>query len=158
MTEKCTFLYSSLATDQIQIVNSRRLEDTLSANKIDFIKIDGSLTEHKEVRDKLFSVSGQRGKYPQCFLQDTDGNYRFLGLWEQMEEMIECDTIPAEVLEANPTIQTFKKVRGIESYLFGFSTIYSFLGVCKRCSIVAKRKDHVANLQNHRQLIVPSKT
>ncbi len=109
MTERCVFLHSSLATDQIQIVNSRRLEDVLIGNKIQFEKIDGSLTENKEVRDKLFAVSNLRGKYPQCFLE-SDGTYRFLGLWEKLEEMIECDTIPAEVLEANPSIQTFKKV------------------------------------------------
>ncbi len=109
MTEKCILLHSSLATDQVQIVNSRRLEDVLIGNKIVFEKIDGSLSENKEIRDKLFAASNQRGKYPQCFLE-TDGVYKFLGLWEQLEELVECDTIPADVLTANPSIQTFKKV------------------------------------------------
>ena len=109
MTDNCTFLYSSLATDQIQIVNSRRLEDALIGNKIKFEKIDGSLTENKEVRDKLFAVSNLRGKYPQCFLE-TDGAFRFLGLWDEIEALIDSDTIPVEVLDANPTIPTFKRV------------------------------------------------
>ena len=109
MTDRCVILISSLATDQIQIVNSRRLEDSIKGNKIQFDKFDGSLPENKEIRDKLFGVSGLRGKYPQCFLE-SDGAYRFIGLWDQIEELIESDTIPVEVLDANPSIPTFKKV------------------------------------------------
>ena len=87
MTESCILLYSSLATDQIQVVNSRRLEDSLSGRKIQFEKIDGSMTDSKEIRDALFSVSGQRGKYPQCFLKAEDGAYAFVGLWEEIENV-----------------------------------------------------------------------
>lgn len=112
MTDKCILLFSSLATDQIQLVNSRRLEDVLLGNKIQFDKVDGSLVENKEIRDKLFASSGLRGKYPQCFLE-SDGVYRFIGLWDQIEELVESDTIPADVLAANPSIQTFKAVRTV---------------------------------------------
>lgn len=112
MTDKCILLFSSLATDQIQLVNSRRLEDVLLGNKIQFDKIDGSLVENKDIRDKLFASSGLRGKYPQCFLE-SDGVYRFIGLWDHMEELVESDTIPADILAANPSIQTFKSVRNL---------------------------------------------
>jgi hypothetical protein len=110
MSQTAVLLYSSLATDQIQVVNSRRLEDVLKGNKVQFDKVDGSYPDNKELRDVLFGVSGQRGKYPQCFLKDESGNYKFVGLWEELESLIECNTIPSEVLAANPQIQTFSQV------------------------------------------------
>lgn len=80
----------------------------------------------QETRDTLFGVSGQRGKYPQVFIKEND-TYTFVGLWDaievrlshllstfdmiDMKSLIECDDLPAEVLEANPTIPNFKKVR-----------------------------------------------
>lgn len=110
MSQTAVLLYSSLATDQIQVVNSRRLEDVLKGNKIQFEKVDGSYPDNKDLRDILFGVSGQRGKYPQCFLKDDSGSYTFVGLWEEVESLVECDTIPAEVLAANPQIKTFAQV------------------------------------------------
>lgn len=111
MSDVCVFLYSSLASDQIQVVNSRRLEDSLIGRKVQFDKVDGSLAENKEVRDALFASSGQRGKYPQCFLKNEAGEYEFVGLWDEVEALLECDTLPAEVLAANPQIKTFDTVR-----------------------------------------------
>jgi hypothetical protein len=106
---KAIMLVSGLSTDQIQIVNTRRLEDALKGKKISFDKVDGSLAENKELRDALFGVSGQRGKYPQCFI--TDGTtHRFIGMWEEMESLLDCDALPKDILEANPGIQTFSKV------------------------------------------------
>lgn len=110
MSKTCVFLHSSLSTDQIQIVNSRRLEDTLIAKNIVFTKIDGSEAEHKEFRDILFGVSKQRGKYPQCFLEADDKTYEFIGLWDEIESLIECEDIPAEILQQNPNIKTFSSV------------------------------------------------
>ncbi len=105
-------LFSGLATDQIQIVNSRRLEDVLSSKKLVFDKIDGSLAEHKTIRDELFAISGQRGKYPQCFIKSVDG-YKFIGFWEELQSLIDCDSLPPDVISANPTIPTFSKVTTI---------------------------------------------
>jgi hypothetical protein len=112
MSDGCLVMFSSLATDQIQVVNSRRLQDSLTARKIQFEALDGSLPENKERRDECFAISGQRGKYPQCFLTG-EGPMRFVGLWEEVESLMECDTIPEEVLAANPQIQTFAKVRSV---------------------------------------------
>lgn len=103
------FLYSSLATDQIQIVNSRRLEDVLIGKKMVFDRVDGSQTEQKDIRDELFKVSGLRGKYPQLFIKGEAG-YRFIGLWEEVESLVDCDALPADILASNPTINTFSKV------------------------------------------------
>ena len=79
-------------------------------NKIQFEKVDGSYPDNKELRDVLFAVSGQRGKYPQCFLKEESGSYRFVGLWDEVESLIECNTIPADVLASNPQIKTFNQV------------------------------------------------
>lgn len=109
MTERAVMLFSTLSTDQVVMVNTRRLEDSLKGKKLVFDKVDGVLPENKEVRDKLFAISGQRGKYPQCFVTEGD-SYRFVGMWDDIESLLDCDGLPAEVLAANPTISTFSAV------------------------------------------------
>lgn len=140
MSQTAVLLYSSLATDQIQVVNSRRLEDVLKGNKVQFEKVDGSYPDNKDLRDILFGVSGQRGKYPQCFLKDESGSYTFVGLWEEVESLIECDTIPAEVLAANPQIKTFAQVwttihvLEYPHLITHLSFFYSLSGFRQRCT------------------------
>lgn len=104
------FLYSGLSTDQIQIVNTRRLETALEGKRVVYEKIDGARAESKDIRDQLFAVSGQRGKYPQLFIKNEDESYTFLGLWEEIESLLDCDELDAGILASNPTIQTFKTV------------------------------------------------
>lgn len=53
-------LVSGLTTDQIQMVNTRRLEDLIAGKKFAFERVDGALAENKEIRDTLFGVSGHR--------------------------------------------------------------------------------------------------
>ena len=111
MFNKVIILISSLATDQIQIVNSRRLETALEGKRLIFDKVDGSLAESKDLRDQLFTASGIRGKYPQCFIYDDSSNsYRFVGLWEEIESLLDCEELASDVLASNPQIQTFSKV------------------------------------------------
>lgn len=109
MSGKCIFLLSSLSSDQIQVVNTRRMEDVLTANKVVFEKIDGALPESKEMRDKLFAVSSMRGKYPQLFIEDN-GTLSFVGMWEEVESLVDCNGLPADVLSANPGIKTLNQV------------------------------------------------
>eukprot|EP01036_Dinobryon_divergens_P001998 gene1998-2628_t len=89
-------------------VNQRRLQDCLNGHKIAYTSVDGSFPENKDERDKLFNISKVRGRYPQCFLNLND-EIRFVGFWDEIEGLIDADTLPAEVLEANPTIATFAK-------------------------------------------------
>lgn len=81
----------------------------LIGKKMVFEKVDGVLPEQKERRDQLFAISGQRGKYPQCFIESESG-CRFIGLWDELESLVDCDDLPADVLAANPNIATFSKV------------------------------------------------
>eukprot|EP01035_Chromulina_nebulosa_P017939 gene17939-23563_t len=105
---KILVLHSSVSSDNTQEKGQRRLDDLLASYKFDSYKIDGSDPETKELRDTLFLISGIRGKYPQVFI-DTDGKYEYIGSWEQIETMNECESIPSEILEANPSIQTISK-------------------------------------------------
>ena len=79
------------------------------------MQYDGSWPDHIDLRNKLFSVSGQRGKYPQCFISrmnssSNEAEYEFIGLWEAIENLADMDSIPADFLATHPEIRTFTKV------------------------------------------------
>ncbi len=84
MSDRVVLLFSALNANSIQEVAQRRLEDYIAGAGYVFEKIDGSNADNKPVRDILFGVSGQRGKYPQCFLRKPDESYTFIGLWDQV--------------------------------------------------------------------------
>jgi hypothetical protein len=107
MSDKVIVLWTSVSSDE---TNTRRVQDLFTAKRIVVTSIDASLPWHKEVRDKLFEVSLIRGKYPQIFIDRGDDNYTYIGSWEQIESLLDCDSIPEDVLAANPTIETFNKV------------------------------------------------
>lgn len=110
-THVVLMLWSSTTGDAIQQQNQTRLENILIGKKVAFKKVDGSDTEMKGKRDECFAISGTRGNYPQCFLENTsDGKIEFVGLWDAIEVLIECNDIPAEVLNNNPDIKTFDMV------------------------------------------------
>ncbi len=75
---------------------------------------DGSWPDYIEFRNKLFGVSGQRGKYPQCFISRGDrvagsDEYEYVGMWEDVETLVEMDSIPSEFLAVHPEIKTFSR-------------------------------------------------
>lgn len=108
--ERCILLISSFTSTQAQEISQRRMEAILTGKQIAFDKIDGGLEENKEIRNTLFGISSHRGQYPQCFIRKVDGSYKFIGLWEQFESLTDCETLPKDVLEANPTIETISSV------------------------------------------------
>lgn len=110
MSETCILLFSSVSTDQLTPIATRRMEQTLTANRIEFEQVDGASADKLELRNKLFAVSSIRGKYPQLFIVQENGDHKFVGQWDEVESLVESDDIPAEVLDANPQIGTFKKV------------------------------------------------
>ena len=90
MTSIVVILVSSLNANSIQEVSQRRLEDFISS-KFKYEKIDGSLPDNKPIRDILFTASGARGKYPQCFIKNVaEGSYSFIGLWDQVLFTKQC--------------------------------------------------------------------
>ena len=96
----------------IQEINQRRAEDILNGNELVVEKIDGVIEENKPLRDVLFGISKQRGKYPQIFIKKGADDYEFVGLFEDLESISESSTIPAEILAANPGIRTMNSVFG----------------------------------------------
>ena len=88
---------------------------TLLFLSLNLVQYDGSWPDHIDLRNKLFSVSGQRGKYPQCFISrmnssSNEAEYEFIGLWEAIENRADMDSIPADFLATHPEIRTFTKV------------------------------------------------
>lgn len=87
MPEKVIFLYTSCPKVLVEVAQNR-LEQVLLAKKLTFSKIDGAIADNKEERDKLFAISGHRGEYPQCFIQNDDGSsIKFVGLWEAVRNI-----------------------------------------------------------------------
>lgn len=81
MSEKCVVLYTSMPQTLVEVAQAR-LDNVLKGKKIEFEMINGVAEENKAIRDKLFGISNERGKYPQIFLRKEDGTYKFVGLWE----------------------------------------------------------------------------
>ena len=114
-------LMSSMSWD----AQTNRMIDLFSAKKILVEKVDGAAPEEKELRDRLFILSEKRGKYPQCFLKrdnDDAPRYEFIGTWEQIQDLLESESIAKEFLSLHPEIQTFSKVK--------FSCVASLVLVC----------------------------
>ena len=62
------------------------------------------------MRNKLFGISGKRAVYPQCFFQSDSDDMEFIADWEAFESLLECESLPKDVLDSNPSIKTFKIV------------------------------------------------
>ena len=81
MTEKTIVLFTSMPQTLVEVAQAR-LDNVLKGKKIEYEKINGVAEENKPIRDQLFGISNERGKYPQIFLRKEDGTYKFVGLWE----------------------------------------------------------------------------
>lgn len=103
-------LFSSLTQDTISTINTRRLQQAFLSKNLKHIEIDGLDPESVPIRNKLFSISNLRGVYPQVFIKDeTNDSYEFIGNWDKIESLLDCDTLDAKVIEDN-NIETFSKV------------------------------------------------
>ena len=71
-----------------QAGNTTRCRDLFAAKKLSYLEVDGSNPTEKEVRDKLFGISGVRGNYPQIF-KCKGGDIEcaeFIGCWDKIGE------------------------------------------------------------------------
>ena len=90
MSGEIVMLFSTISEQQRG--HSKQMGALLKAHKLDVLEIDGSDAAQKDLRDRLFGISGLRGKYPQCFIKRLD-HYEFVGLWDKVEELGECESL-----------------------------------------------------------------
>ncbi|EEC50593.1 predicted protein [Phaeodactylum tricornutum CCAP 1055/1] len=106
-------LVSNTNFNRGQVQNQNRAVSLLNARGISFETLDGADPTNKELRDKLFEISGVRANYPQFFLVDGSDNIpRFLGDWEKVEALNDASSLPDHILESNPSIVTWQNVLG----------------------------------------------
>ena len=102
-------LYTSMPANSVVGGNQRFVRQAFLGRNIKLQEIDGMCPESKETRDELFGVSNLRGKYPQVFVK-VRGETTFVGDFEKINELNDCETLPPEILQAHPHIETFSKV------------------------------------------------
>ena len=85
------------------------LRNIFRGKKIPVAEVDGLKPENKETRSELFACSGLRGQYPQVFIR-SGGALSFVGDFEKLQSLNDCEDLPADVLAANPSIETFGAV------------------------------------------------
>lgn len=102
-------LYTSMPANSVIGGNQRFVRQAFLGKNIKLEEIDGMSPESKEARDALFAVSNLRGKYPQVFTK-VNGETTFIGDFDKINELNDCETLPAEILQSHPHIETFSKV------------------------------------------------
>jgi len=108
--KKLICLVSNGCHDRIQSANQSKALDWFTARKVPHTVVDGMDPEQREMRNKLFGISGIRGNYPQFFFELEDGTQNFFGNFQKIEELNETNDIPKELLEQHPEIETWDKV------------------------------------------------
>ena len=108
MSDKVLLLVTSLTGNPIQEATQRKIRTSFQAKKIVFDELDAMLPENRDRRNELFEKSGLKGKFPQAFIISNAG-LEFVGDGEKLNELLELDDLPAEVLDANPGITNFTK-------------------------------------------------
>mmetsp|Transcript_1373 Transcript_1373/g.2744 ORF Transcript_1373/g.2744 Transcript_1373/m.2744 type:complete len:116 (+) Transcript_1373:22-369(+) len=93
-------LTTSTPSTMDQEGNQRKVLDWMTAFKIEHKVIDGADQAVKELRNELFTISGQRGKYPQVFLTDQVEKTEFIGDYEKILSLVEDNSTPEETLKA----------------------------------------------------------
>jgi hypothetical protein len=108
---KVVLLVTSAPSSHNQELNQRKMRVVFAGKGITLEEVDGSDPECRLRRAALFGLSGLHAVYPQCFIQMAGAaEPAFVGDWEVFEGLIECDSLDAEVLAANPDIPTFSNV------------------------------------------------
>lgn len=104
-------LVTSIPSTTIIEGDQHSLRNILKGHKIKtWHEVDGSQMENKQERNTLFGISGKKGEYPQVFLKSASGETRFVGNFEQVQNLNECAQLPPATLAARPDLDTFDKV------------------------------------------------
>ena len=108
--ESVIVLLSTFATgSKSQIINSERALNLFQIKNVPCTTIDGADPDKKGKRDMLFAVSKVKGNYPQIFSKTYGGTYEYLGGLGELQDLIDSDDIPYELLQSNPEIKTFER-------------------------------------------------
>jgi len=105
----------------------------LFGNSLIVFFLSGAEPANKEVRTQLFEASGKR-TYPQVFLKEADGSYTNVGDFEEVQSLNDTDTLPQDVLDANPTV------------LYAFIMHAALELVCAAAILGAVRYGHMLNV------------
>merc|ERR550525_147774 len=81
-------LYSSIPITFAQDKHQSGVEQWFSTKNFNYVKIDGANKQNYTLRNKLWSISKYRAKYPQAFVQDGD-TYTFKGLFQELNEAVD---------------------------------------------------------------------
>ena len=109
-SKKLICLVSNGCHDRIQSSNQDRTLDWFAARKVPYTVVDGMDPEQREMRNKLFGISGIRGNYPQFFFELQDGTVTFFGNFEKIEELNETNSLSKELLAQHPQFETWDRV------------------------------------------------
>lgn len=69
-----------------------QLFQLLKANKVKYVEIDCAEPSNKEARAAAWAISGKRAVYPQLFTRTAEGALTFIGDWEAVQTMNECNS------------------------------------------------------------------
>ena len=103
-------LVSGITIDATTRARQQRSVALLKARGVAFEQIDGADAKYKNMRDRLFAISGRRGEYPQFFVAgegSADSGAaggappRFVGLWDTIEQLNECEDAAAAAAAAD---------------------------------------------------------
>ena len=105
--DRVILLVTSMPASTIVEGNQNVIRQAFRGRRIPFVEIDG--IDQKDERNKLFGISDKRGQYPQVFME-IGGEITFVGDFDVVNGLNDCDALPPDVLEANPQIQTMSSV------------------------------------------------
>merc|ERR1712083_1090181 len=78
--------------------------------------IDGAIIPCQDRREAVEKISGMKiwwaPKFPQIFIKNEDGSMFYVGDWEDVQELMDCDTLNAPFVRTNH-IPTFRTVFGV---------------------------------------------
>lgn len=113
-------LISNGVADRVQAHRQLNALNILNVRQTPYEVVDGMDPDQRQRRDELFRISDIRGNYPQFFVErQVDNGYggtktkmEFWGSYERMEQLNEVDSLPPDVLLANPDVETWERVFG----------------------------------------------
>mmetsp|Transcript_7565 Transcript_7565/g.11253 ORF Transcript_7565/g.11253 Transcript_7565/m.11253 type:complete len:149 (-) Transcript_7565:203-649(-) len=117
MTKRVIILVSNGISERKQASAQNNSLSLLNARRVLYEVVDGADPAQVDRRNELFRISGIRGLYPQWFIHDDDlalerPRTTYVGDWEAISLVNDCDDIPKEVLDKNPQIVTWNKMFG----------------------------------------------